>query len=153
MANKHGIGKNIIGPNQPPSQEFKDSVDTSKRSFKFPLNYIASQHTRRYPLDITTPTIPDPTYTSSHDIPSEHQDSSSNKEIQGTIPEEYLYHVPNTKVDQLCRRTQVYLKSIGEISIIYKIPRSQASQRRTQPYGEDKTLISNIDDLIIDHIL
>ena len=50
-------------------------------SFEFPLDYNASQHTERYPPDITTPTILDPTYTSSPDTPTQHQDSSSNEEI------------------------------------------------------------------------
>jgi hypothetical protein len=46
----------------------------------------------------------------------------------------------------------VYLKSLGQISIIYQIPRPQFSQRRTQPYGDGETRTSNIDDLIIDTI-
>lgn len=36
---------------------------------------------------------------------------------------------------------------------MYQIPRYRSSQRRTQPYGEDKTFMSNINDLIINTIL
>ena len=64
-----------------------------------------------------------------------------------------MYDIPNTEVDQLHCHIRDYLKSIGKIPIIYQIPRSQASQRRTQPYGGDQTLKSNIDDFIIDTIL
>ena len=88
----------------------------------------------------------------SHDIPIKHQDYYSNEEIHGTTPKEALYNVPNTGVDKLHCCTKAYLKSIIKIPIIYQIPRSRASQRRTQPYDEDVTHISNIDDLIIDNI-
>ena len=63
-----------------------------------------------------------------------------------------MYLIPKTKVNQLCHHTQAYLKSLGQIPIIYQIPRSRFSQRRTQPYGDGETLTSNIDDLIIDTI-
>ena len=36
--------------------------------------------------------------------------------------------------------------------MIYHIPRSLFSQRRTQPFGDGETLTSSIDDLIIDTI-
>jgi hypothetical protein len=63
-----------------------------------------------------------------------------------------LYLIPKTKVNQLCHHTRAYLKFLGRIPIIYQIPRSQFYQRRTQPYGDDETLTSNIDDLITDTI-
>jgi hypothetical protein len=61
-----------------------------------------------------------------------------------------LYLIPKTEVNQLRRHTRAYLKSLGQIPIIYQIPRYRFSQRRTQPYGDSKTLTSNIYDLIID---
>jgi hypothetical protein len=81
MASKCVTRENPIGLNQPPSREFKESITISKRYFKFLSDYIASQHTIRYPPDIPTPTIPDPTYSSSPDTPTQHKDSSSNEEI------------------------------------------------------------------------
>ena len=63
-----------------------------------------------------------------------------------------MYRIPNNEFDQLCRHTHVYLQSIGQIPIVYQIPRSHTSHRRTQPYGENKTLASSIDNLIIDTI-
>lgn len=71
----------------------------------------------------------------------------------GITLEEDVYRVLNTNVDQLRRHTQAYLRSIDEIPIIYQIPISRSCQGITQPYGEDKILISNIEDLIIDIIL
>ena len=145
MSSKNNTGKNTTSLNQPPSWEIKNSAASSKKSFELSSNFISSQHTRRYPSDFSIQTTPDPSYTSSLDSPTQNQDSSSNKENQGLTPEEPLYRVSNSEVDQLCHGTQSYIKSIGELPIIYQIPRSQASQRRTQPYDEDKTLISNID--------
>lgn len=106
----------------------------------------------RYPPEVPSQSTPKFTYTSSLDTPNPHQNSSSNEEIQGVTPEDPLYHIPNTEVDQLHCHTQSYLKFISQIPIIYRIQRSRASQRRTQPYDEDETLISNIDDLIVDTI-
>ena len=63
-----------------------------------------------------------------------------------------MYLISKNEVNQLCRHTQAYLKSLGQIPIIYQIPRSQVSQRRTQPYGDDETLTSSIDNFIIDTI-
>jgi hypothetical protein len=63
-----------------------------------------------------------------------------------------LYHIPNIEVDKIHHHTRAYLKSISHIPIIYQIPISPTSQRRTQPYGEDEILTSNIEDLIIDTI-
>ena len=114
MAGKHCTRRNPIGPKQPSSQEFKDSSATLIRSFELPPDYIASQHTKRYHSKSPTQTVLELTYTSSHDIPVEHQDSSSNEEIQGTTPKEAIYRVSNSKVDQLYHHTQAYLKSIGE---------------------------------------
>ena len=81
MASKRGIGKNKTCPNQPPLQEFKDLGATSKRSFELTSDFISFQHIGIFPLNITTPTIQDPTYTSSPNTLTQHQDSSSNKEI------------------------------------------------------------------------
>ena len=64
-----------------------------------------------------------------------------------------MYLIPKTKVNQICHHTQSYLKSLGQIPIIYQIPISRVSQRRTQLYGDDESLTSSIDDLIIDKIL
>jgi hypothetical protein len=63
-----------------------------------------------------------------------------------------VFIIPNKEVNQLHRHTHAYLQSIGQIPVIYQIPRARASQRRTQPYGENETLSSTIDDLIIDTI-
>jgi hypothetical protein len=68
----------------------------------------------------------------------------------GTTP---IYCIPNNEVDHLRRHIQSYLQSISQIPIIYQIPRSRSSHKRNQPFGEDKTLTSSIDDLIIDTIL
>ena len=152
MDSKHNSGKNPIGLNQPPSRELKDPTTTSKKSFGVPFDFIASQYTRRYPPKIPTQPTPYPSYTHSPNTPNPHQDSSSNKGLRGVTLEEPLYHIPNTEVDQLHHHIWAYLKSIPQIPIIYQIPRSRASQRRTQPYGDDETLISNIDDLIINTI-
>ena len=65
------LKKNPTSPNQAPLQEFKYLTATSKRSFELPSNFIASQHTRKYPLDIPIPTIMDPTYTSSPNTPTQ----------------------------------------------------------------------------------
>jgi hypothetical protein len=63
-----------------------------------------------------------------------------------------MFLVPNKEVNHLRRHTRAYLKSISQIPIIYQIPRARSSQRRTQPYGENETLATTIDDLIIDTI-
>jgi hypothetical protein len=97
----------------------------------------------------TQPTL-DPSYTSSPDIP--HQDSSSNEEIHGVSFEEPLYLIPKTEVNQLHHHTQAYLKSFGQIPIIYEIPRSRVSQRITQPYNYGETPKYSISNLIIDTI-
>ena len=63
-----------------------------------------------------------------------------------------MYCIPNTEVDHLCHHTQPHLKSIRKIPIIYQILRSQDSKKRNQLYGDEETLASNIDNLIIDTI-
>ena len=63
-----------------------------------------------------------------------------------------MFLVLNNEVNQLCRHTRAYLKSLGQIPAIYQISRARSSQRRTQPYDENETLDANIDDLIIDTI-
>ena len=70
---------------------------------------------------------------------------------------EYILHIflPNLPLIPhflFHRHTRAYLQSIGQIPIIYQVPRSRASHRRTQPFSENKTLTSSIDDLIIDTI-
>ena len=141
---------NSTSPNQLYSREVKYLATTSKKHFEVPSNFISSQFTRWYPPKIPIQPIPDMSYTSSPNIP--HQDSSSNEEIRGVTLKEPLYLVPITKFNQLHNHTQTYLKSLGQIPIIDQIPRSWVSQRRTPPYGYDKTLTSSIDDLIIDTI-
>ena len=122
----------------------------SRNTFKVPFDSISSQTTKQYPPKFPIQPTPDPSYTSSPDIP--HQDSSSNEELQGISSEEPLYLIPKIEVNQLRCHTRGYLKSLGQIPIIYQIPRSQFSQRRTQQYGDGKTLTSIIYDLIIDTI-
>ncbi|CAF4316935.1 unnamed protein product [Adineta steineri] len=142
--------KSSIGPNQPHSKEVKYSSNDSKNHFETPFDLISSQSIGRYPPNIPIQPTPDPSYTSSPDIP--HPNSSSNEYFQGVSTEEPLYLIPKTKLNQLPRHTRAYLKSLGQIPIIYKIPRYQFSQRRTQPYGGSENLTSSIDDLIIDTI-
>jgi len=122
----------------------------SKNTFEVPFDFISSQTIEGYPLKVSIQPTPDPSYTLSLDI--QNRDSSSNEYLQGVSSEEPLYLIPKTKVNQLHHHTRAYLKSLGQIPIIYQIPRSQFSQRRTRPYGDGETLTSNIDDLIIDTI-
>ena len=135
MASKCSTGKYTSGRNQPPSHEMK-LVDFSGR----------------YSPHIPSQSTPDPTYTSSPKTPNPNPYYSLNKELHDVTPEYLVYHIPNNEVDQLHCHTQTYLQSIGQIPIIYQIPRSHASHRRTQPYGEDETLTSSIYDLIINTI-
>ncbi|CAF4364079.1 unnamed protein product, partial [Adineta steineri] len=62
---------------------------------------------------------------------------------------EPLYLIPKIEVNQLCRHPRAYLKSLAQILIIYQIPRSCFSQKRTQSYNDGEPLTANIDDLII----
>jgi hypothetical protein len=150
MANRHNIEKSSTCPNQPHSREVKDSGATSKKPFKVPYDFISSQFIGRYPPEIPTQPTLDLSTTSSPDIP--HPDSSSNKELRGVSSKEPLYLIPKIEVNQLRCHTRAYLKSLGQIPIIYQIPRSRVSQWRTQPYSDGETLASSIDDLIIDTI-
>ena len=150
MANMHNTKKISIGPNQPHSLEVEHPAIDSNNTFEVPFDFSSSQSFERYPPEIPIQPTLDPSYTSSPDIPN--QDSSSNEELQGVSFEEPLYLIPKTEVNQLRRHTRAYLKSLGQIPIIYQIPRSHFSQRRTQPYGDGETLTSNIDNLIIDTI-
>ena len=86
MASRHNIEKSSTRPNQPHSQEVKDSSTASKKPLEVPFNFISSQFTKWYPSEIPTQSTLDMSYTSSPNIP--HQDSSSNKEIQGVTSEE-----------------------------------------------------------------
>ena len=147
MCNTENIS---IGLNQPHSREVEHPAIDSKNTFEVPFDFISSQSFERYPPEIPIQPSLDPSYTSSPKIPI--QDSSSNEELQGISSEEPLYLISKTEVNQLRHHTRAYLKSLGQIPIIYQIPRSRFSQRRTQPYGDGETLTSNIDDLIIDTI-
>ena len=150
MANKHNTEKSSTGPNQPHSWHVKYPTIDSKNTFEVPFDFISSQSIERYPPNIPIQPTLDLSYTSSPDIP--HQDSSSNEELWGVSSEEPLYLIPKTEVNQLRHHTRAYLKSLGQIPIIYQIPRSHFSQRRTHPYSDDGTLTYSIDDLIIDTI-
>lgn len=146
MASNHSTGKNTSGPNQPLSREVKDSVS------KKPLEFPTFDPSRRYSSHIPSQSTPDLTYTSSLETPNPNQDPSLNEEIHRVTPEEPVYRIPNKKVDQLHRHTHAYLQSIGQIPIIYQIPRSRTSHRRTKPYSENEIIASSIDDLIINTI-
>ena len=77
---------------------------------------------------------------------------SLNEELCGVTPKEHVYRIPNNKVNQLRQHTHAYIQSISQIPIVYQISRSHSSHGRTQPYGENETLPSSLDDLIIDTI-
>ena len=143
MDNKCSTGKNTSGPNQPPSCEVKYSI------FYKPLEFPNFIFSKRYSPHIPSQSTPNPTNTSSPENTKPNQDSYFNEELHGITPKDFVYRIPNNKVDQLHRHTPTYLQSIGQILIIYQIPRSQASHRITQPYGEDENLTSSIDDIII----
>ena len=72
-----------------------------------------------------------------------------NEELHGVTSEEPVYQIPNNEVDQLRQHTHSYLQSISQIPIVYQIPRSHTSHRRTQLYGENETLYSSLYDLTI----
>ena len=121
MPSRCNIKKSSTCPNRPHSREVKDSSFASKKPFKVPSNFISSQFTELYSPNIPTQHALDLSYTSSPNIP--HQDSSSKEEIQGVSYEEPLYLIPRTEVNQLHHHTQSYLKSLGQIPMIYEIPR------------------------------
>ena len=139
MASKHSTGKKTSGPNQPPSHEVK--VPISNKPIEFPT----FDPSRRYYPHIPSQSTSDLTYTSSPETPDPNPDSSLNEELCGVTPEDLAYHILNNEVDQLRQHTCSYLQSISQIPIIYQIPRSRTSQRRTQPFDEDETLTSSID--------
>ena len=118
----HNIENSSTGPNQPHSLEVEHLEIDSKNTFEVPFDFISSQSIERYPPNILIQPTLDPSYTSSLDIPD--QDSSSNEELQGVSSEKLLYHIPKTEFNQLHHHTQTYLKSLGQILIIYQIPRS-----------------------------
>ena len=91
-------------------------------------------------------------YTLLHPILQILTQSPSNEELRGVTLEDPVYLVPNNKVNQLRQHTHAYLKSISQIPTIYQTPRARSSQKRTQPYGENETLVATIDDLILETI-
>ncbi|CAF4140590.1 unnamed protein product [Adineta steineri] len=133
MASQRSTGKDTSSQNQPPSCETKRSL--SNKPLAFPTYDPSGRYTPNFPSRST----PDPTYTSSLDTPNPNPKSPSKEELHGVTPDESVFLVPNNE-------------SIGQISAIYQIPRARSSQRRTQPYGENETLATTIDDLIIDTI-
>ena len=147
MTNEHSTRKNTSGQNQPPLSEVTNSL--SNKPIEFPI----VDPFGRYSPHIPSQSTHDPTYTSSPETPNPNLYFSLNEELRGVTPEEPMFLIPNKEVNQLYRHTHAYLKSINQIPAIYKIPRAQSSQRRTQPYGENETPASSIDDLIIDTIL
>ena len=63
-----------------------------------------------------------------------------------------MYLIPKIEVNNVHHHTRAYLKSLGQIPIIYQIPRSRFCQNGIQPYSDGETVTSSIDDLIIDTI-
>ena len=119
MVNTHNIDESSIDPNQPHSQEVEHLAIDSKNTFEVPFDLISSQFIGRYPPEIPTQPTLDPTYNSSPNIP--HPDSSSNEELQGVSSEEHLYLIPKNEVNQLRHNTRAYLKSLGQIPVVYQI--------------------------------
>ena len=146
MASKHSTGKNTSGQNKPPSHDLKDSLSNK------PLEFPTFDPSGWYSTHIPSQSTPDLTYTSSPETPNPNTNPSLNEEIWDVTLEEPLYRIPNNEVSQLRRHTHAYLQSISQIPIIYQIPRSRTSHRRTQPYGEKETIASSRYDLIIDTI-
>ena len=142
MASRNNTENMSTWPNQPHSQEVQDSTTSSNNPFEVPFDLISSQSIEQYPLEIPTKPTIYLSYTSSHDIP--HQESSSNEELWGVTLEEPLNLIPKIEVNQLHHRTRVYLKPLGQIPIIYQIPRSRVSQRRTQPYRNGEILTASL---------
>ena len=146
IASKHSTENNTSGQNQPPSCEVTNSL--SNKPLEFPTLDPSSRYSPHIPFQST----PDPTYTYSPKIPNPNPDSSLNEEPHIVTPDEIMFLIPNNEVNQLRQHTHVYLQSIDQIPIIYQIPRACTSHIRTQPYSENDTLASTIDDLIIDTI-
>ena len=146
MAKKSSTRNNKSSQNKPPSREVKDSLSNK------PLEFPTFDPFGWYSTHIPSQTTPDVTYTSSPETPNPNLDPSLNKEHHGVTPEDPVFLVPNKEVNQLCWRTCAYLQSIGQIPVIYQIPRARSSHRQTLSYSENETLTSAIDDLIIDTI-
>ena len=117
-----------------------------------PLEFPTFDPFGRYSPHIPSQSTPNPTYTSSPETPNPNMDSSLNEELHVVTPNDHVFLIPNNEVNQLHRHTHAYLKSISQIPAIYQIPRARTSQRRTQPYCDNETLVATIDDLIIDTI-
>ena len=77
MPNRHNTENSSTSPNQPHSQEVEHLAIDSKNTFEVPFDFIWSQSIERYPPNIPIQLTPDPSYTSSLDIPN--QDSSSSE--------------------------------------------------------------------------
>jgi hypothetical protein len=168
MASKHSTRKNTSGQNQPPLRKVTNSL--SNKPLEFPTfdpsrrycphipsqttpdpTYTSSPETPNPNLD-PSQTTPDPTYTSSPETPNPNLDPSLIEDLCSVTPDEPVFLVPNKEVNDLHQHTHAYLQSIGQIPVIYKIPRARSSHRRTQPSGENQTLDSIINDFIIDTI-
>ena len=146
MASKHSTRKNTSDNNQTPSREVKDSLSNK------PLEFPTFNPSGRYSPHITSQSTPDPTYTSSPETPNPNLDPLLNEKLHSVTPKELVYRNPNNEFNHLHQHTRAYLQSIGQIPIVYQIPRAHTFRRRTQPYGENETLTSSIDDIIIDTI-
>ena len=75
----------------------------SKNNFEVPFDFISSQTIEGYHYEIPIKPTPNPSYTSSPDIPN--QDSSSNEKLQVVFFEKPLYLIPKTEVNQLRHHT------------------------------------------------
>ena len=80
MASKRSTGKKTSGPNQPPPCEIKYSVSDK------PLEFTTFDPFEIYCPHIPSKSTPNPTYTSSPEIPDPNQDSSLNEELHGVTP-------------------------------------------------------------------
>ena len=140
MAIKRSTKKNTSSQNQPPSGEVTNSQSNK------PLEFPTFDPLERYSPNISSHSTLVPTYTSSLDTSNPNLDSSLNEELCGLTPDDPVLLVPNNEVNQLYRHTYAYPQSIGQIPVIYQIPRACSSHRRTQTYGENETLASCIDD-------
>jgi hypothetical protein len=139
MAGKHSTGNNTSGQNQPPSHEVTNSLSNK------PLEFPTFDPSERYSPHIPSQSTPNPTCTSSPETPNPNTDSSLNEELHDVTLKEPVFLIPNNKVNQLCQHTSAYLQSIGQILVIYQIPRARTSHRITQHYSENETLASTID--------
>ena len=146
MASKHSNIKNKSRQNKPPSCEVIDSLS------KKPLEFPTFDRSRWYYTHIPSQSTLDLAYTSSPETPNPNIDPSLNKELHGVTPEDPVYQITNNKVNQLHQHTDGYLQSMSQIPIVYQIPGACTSHRRTQPYCENETLASSVNNTIIDTI-